>query len=128
MEPNTEFADVLDQKLKETHLDRIYTPIFCGIEDAEQLAKHGIVPESLDCVLCVQVLCCVADPKAVSRQLYQLLKPGGELIFWEHQRNRDVLTRVVQCKFSVSFSQGCFTLSGFCVSWALCNVYLQGHD
>ncbi len=44
-----------------------------------------------------QVLCSVAGPRAVAKQLYRLLKPGGELIFFEHHRSADWLACLVQC-------------------------------
>jgi SAM-dependent methyltransferase len=40
--------------------------------------------EPFDAVVCSLVLCSVADPDAVLHQLYSVLKPGGELRFFEH--------------------------------------------
>ncbi len=40
--------------------------------------------EPFDAVVCSLVLCSVDDPDAVLRQLAALLKPGGELRFFEH--------------------------------------------
>lgn len=42
--------------------------------------------------------------------MHRLLKPGGELIFWEHCRNTDAVTGAVQCKFHFP-SQSCFLSS-----------------
>ena len=100
VEPNTAFAGMMVERLAATPggLRDKYTPIFCGVEDGAELAKHGIVPGSLDCVVSMQVLCSVPKPREVARQLYDLLKPGGEILFWEHQRNEDWLGWAVQCK------------------------------
>ncbi len=40
--------------------------------------------EPFDAVVCSLVLCSVDDPDAVLRQLYSMLKPGGELRYFEH--------------------------------------------
>jgi SAM-dependent methyltransferase len=40
--------------------------------------------ESFDAVVCSLVLCSVDDPDAVVRQLYSMLKPGGQLRYLEH--------------------------------------------
>lgn len=105
VEPNTAFAGAMAERLAATPggLRDKYTPIFCGVEDSAELAKHGIVPGSLDCVVSMQVLCSVSKPREVARQLYDLLKPGGEMLFWEHQRNEDWLGWAVQCKRWLSF-------------------------
>lgn len=42
------------------------------------------VGESFDAVVCSLVLCSVEDPETVLHQLNSLLKPGGELRFFEH--------------------------------------------
>jgi hypothetical protein len=49
--------------------------------------------------------CSVPHPEEQARHLYRLLKPGGELLFWEHCRNTDVVTRAVQCESLLSSSQ-----------------------
>lgn len=40
--------------------------------------------EPFDAVVCSLVLCSVSEPESVLRQLYSVLKPGGELRFFEH--------------------------------------------
>ena len=40
--------------------------------------------EPFDAVVCSLVLCSVADPESVLRQLNSVLKPGGELRYFEH--------------------------------------------
>lgn len=40
--------------------------------------------EPFDAVVCSLVLCSVDDPDSVLRQLFSLVKPGGELRFLEH--------------------------------------------
>ena len=40
--------------------------------------------QPFDAVVCSLVLCSVDDPDSVLRQLYSLLRPGGELRFLEH--------------------------------------------
>jgi SAM-dependent methyltransferase len=40
--------------------------------------------EPFDAVVCSLVLCSVQDPQTVLRQVYSLLRPGGELRYLEH--------------------------------------------
>ncbi|PWY87893.1 S-adenosyl-L-methionine-dependent methyltransferase, partial [Aspergillus sclerotioniger CBS 115572] len=96
VESNLEFADVLQARIGETNLGDIYTTVFCDILDANALERHGIVEESMDCVTSFQVLCCTQDPAAVTAQIWKLLKPGGELIFWEHGASSDRWTLLAQ--------------------------------
>lgn len=73
-----------------------YKLIVSGVEDSDVLSKEGITEGSLDSVLCIQVLCAVKDPKAVMKEVWKLLKPGGKFVFWEHGRSRNYLTTIVQ--------------------------------
>lgn len=97
IEPNKAFAPVLRQRVEEHGLAELYTPVWTRFEDAApELKEHGVQYGDVDCVLSVQVLCSVKDPKAVVRKCWQWLKPGGELIFCEHGANQDVITRFAQ--------------------------------
>ncbi|KAJ6781514.1 hypothetical protein PWT90_08100 [Aphanocladium album] len=102
IESNPAFATPLTEKIRQLHLEKLYTPILARIEDAEgELAKLDIQPGTVDCILSIQVLCSVTDLERVVQDLHHLLKPGGELIFWEHQQNEiDWITRAAQGRHS----------------------------
>lgn len=55
-------------------------PVIVSTAAIEEFGAH----EPFDAVVCSLVLCSVADPDAVVRQLYSMLKPGGELRYLEH--------------------------------------------
>jgi SAM-dependent methyltransferase len=50
--------------------------------------------QPFDAVVCSLVLCSVDDPDGVLRQLYSLLRPGGELRFLEHVGSQGVRGRL----------------------------------
>ncbi len=107
IECNSAFMPALTSKIKELHLEKLYTPVVARIEDLEaELATLGVEPGTVDCILSMQVLCSMPNLERVIRDLHHLLKPGGELIFWEHQVNEvDWMTRTVQGRYF-------FTLGG----------------
>ena len=96
IEPNSGFMDVLSAKAIEAGLQDIYTPINCGIEDIDTLRNYGITKDSVDCVLSIQVLCSVRDPVQAAAFINQILKPGGEFVFYEHHASHDWLSSKVQ--------------------------------
>jgi SAM-dependent methyltransferase len=98
VESNVLFERELREKPEEFGISDKYTPIMCSIENKDLLENYGLVEESVDCVVSIQVLCSVGDVKTVSNDLYRLLKPGGEIILWEHQRSRDRVTCILQSK------------------------------
>ena len=96
VEPNPHFRDDINAKLEKHSLRDRYKLIVAGIEDSDVLREEGVAEGSLDAVLCIQVLCAVEDPKAVMKEVWKLLKPGGKFIFWEHGWSRNHLTTAVQ--------------------------------
>ncbi|KAI1769874.1 S-adenosyl-L-methionine-dependent methyltransferase [Hypoxylon cercidicola] len=104
VEINGSFIPDLQAKAGECGLREKYTAIHAGVGDTDVLEKHGIKPGSIDTILSIQVFCSVAQPEAVAREMYRLLKPGGKLIFWEHRRSHDWVTRIVQNFWNISWS------------------------
>ncbi|KAI9742977.1 MAG: hypothetical protein M1818_003272 [Claussenomyces sp. TS43310] len=74
IEPNNAFVDSLQEKITETGLESMYTPITCGIEDVDVLETCGITEGSAECLLSIQVLCSVARPEEAAKAIYRLLK------------------------------------------------------
>ena len=102
VEPNVDLHRSLGESIKTSGLSDVYEIVPCGVEDVVELKKHGIVLGSIDTILSVQVLCSVPDPNEMLRPLYALLKPGGQLIVYEHVKSKDMLTSVVQSKIRPS--------------------------
>lgn len=98
IEPNANFIPSLSAKAKDHGLDEKYIVINAALEDEEILATHRIVDGSIDTVVCMQVLCSVPDVDAAAKRIWKLLKPGGQLVYWEHQGSSDGVTRFVQRK------------------------------
>ncbi|TIA39707.1 hypothetical protein D6C78_03091, partial [Aureobasidium pullulans] len=96
IEPNANFIPSLSAKAKDHGLDGKYIVINAALEDEEMLATHRIVDGSVDTVVCMQVLCSVPDVDAAAKRIWRLLKPGGQLVYWEHQGSSDGVTRFVQ--------------------------------
>lgn len=105
IEPNFEFHDTLRSKIKKAKLDDIYTIVPVGAEDIEQFRKYGISSKSVDTILSVQVLCSVPDPQSTLRHLYTYLKPGGQMLVYEHVKSKDSVSAFVQSKAFSSFKE-----------------------
>ncbi|RDW65959.1 hypothetical protein BP6252_09594 [Coleophoma cylindrospora] len=104
VDPNPYYRDTIVAKLKDSDLQDKYKFLACGVEDSDILRSEGIAEGSLDTVLSIQVLCAVGDVKSVMREVWKLLKPGGSFVFWEHTRNKDPVTAVVQACWNPPWS------------------------
>lgn len=68
-------------------------PIEVGAGDAEALPAED---ESFDAAVVMGLLCSVPEQAAALREIRRVLKPRGELRFWEHVRSENRLFRGVQ--------------------------------
>ena len=97
-EPTLALHPALRAKAVQARLEDRYEVIPCAADDLEDLERFGIVENSMDTVLSAQVLCSVTDARQTAKGLYKLLKPGGELIVFEHMKSSDGVSRVMQSK------------------------------
>ncbi|TXI40733.1 MAG: methyltransferase domain-containing protein [Mycobacterium sp.] len=68
--------------------------------------------EPFDAVVCSLVLCSVENPDAVLRQLKSVLRPGGELRYFEHVASpgwRGAIQRLADASFWPRMSGNCHT-------------------
>ncbi|KAL7267526.1 hypothetical protein RUND412_009883 [Rhizina undulata] len=96
VEPNVSFHDGLKKNIEKFGWEGKYTIVPCGIEETKGLKKYGVPEEGVDTVFCIQVLCSVPNPKEILRGIYRILKPGGELRFFEHVQSQEPTTKRIQ--------------------------------
>jgi SAM-dependent methyltransferase len=66
------------------------------IEVTNRTVESFSADEPFDAIVCSLVLCSVADPGSVLRQLFSLLRPGGELRYLEHVASGGIRGRFQQ--------------------------------
>ncbi|EGX89674.1 Methyltransferase type 11 [Cordyceps militaris CM01] len=104
IDPNPHFKDDIAKKLQDTDLESRYKFLACGIEDSDILRAEGVTEGSMDTILSIQVMCAVNDPRVIMKEIYKLLKPGGQFIFWEHGKSQDTLTSIAQTLWNPAWS------------------------
>ncbi len=88
VEPDATARDSAVQRARDTAVP---------IEIAEGVAERVPAEDgSFDAVVVMGVLCSVSEPADVLREIKRVLRPDGELRFWEHVRSRHVLFRAAQ--------------------------------
>ena len=98
VESNPHFQADIEAQAEKAGLASVYELVTCGAEESDVLERHGIRAGSMDTVLSIQVLCSVPDEKAMAREIYRVLRPGGKFIFWEHHVSSDRITRLYQSR------------------------------
>ena len=104
VEPNADLHDALRSNVKKHGLSDVYTIVPCGVEDLGKLREYGIETESIDTVTSIQVLCSVLEPAEMPKHLYRLLKPGGQMIVYEHVKSEDYVSHLFQSPNSLFFN------------------------
>ena len=82
------------------------------IEVTNRTVESFSADEPFDAVVCSLVLCSVADLESVLRQLFSLLRPGGELRYLEHVASggiRGRFQRLVDATIWPRFAGNCHT-------------------
>ncbi|KAJ6783843.1 hypothetical protein PWT90_08011 [Aphanocladium album] len=96
VESNAHFRLDIEAQAEKVGLGDRYELVTCGAEESDVLERNGVGAGCMDTVLSIQVLCSVPDEKAMAREIYRVLKPGGKFIFWEHHVSEDWITRLYQ--------------------------------
>ncbi|MGA9492148.1 MAG: class I SAM-dependent methyltransferase [Mycobacterium sp.] len=82
------------------------------IEVTNRTVESFSAAEPFDAVVCSLVLCSVVDPDSVLRQLFSLIRPGGELRYLEHMASggpRGRLQQLVDATIWPKLAGNCHT-------------------
>ncbi len=71
------------QRLEETPVKPQITLLEASAEDLP------LEDNSVDCIIAFLVFCTIPDPDKAAREMARVLKPGGEVLFFEHIRAPD---------------------------------------
>ena len=96
IEPNKDLHEALRKTIKAEDLEGIYEIVPYGVEDFERLKEYGISEGSVDTVMSISVLCSVPRPQEMTKAMYKLLKPGGQMLVHEHIASVDPVSGFVQ--------------------------------
>jgi len=102
IEPFAALHPLIRAAVERAKLTDKYDLVCASIEDSQVLAEHGVLPGTMDTIVCVQVLCSIPNPKQVIAEMYKLLKPGGQIVFFEHVRSEDNITAWIQEAWTTS--------------------------
>lgn len=76
-EPNKDLRRILERKVSSKGLD--------DIQVSDGTAEHiQAEDEAFDCVVALEVFCCVPNPGTALEEVKRVLKPGGYFVFSEH--------------------------------------------
>ena len=98
VEPNVALHKTLRKTAEDLGLGDRFTIVPYGIEDFDKLREYGIEEGSADTVMSVSVLCSVPNPQNMTKAMYKLLKPSGQVIVHEHVASEDTITCLVQSR------------------------------
>lgn len=98
LEPFEPLRTQLAVNLDRAGLTHKTTIIPGGIDKSSRplLLTAGIEPASLDTIVLVQVLCSIAEPTSHLSFLQSLLKPGGQILLFEHIGSKHKPARTLQ--------------------------------
>ncbi|KAI4245846.1 MAG: hypothetical protein LQ352_006509 [Teloschistes flavicans] len=125
IEPCIDLHPALREAVKKAGLSDVYTIVPCGMEDVAGLKRFGVDQETFDCALTCQVLCSVPSPGAVASAMWRLLKPGGEMIVYEHVRSKDILTLGVQKIYQLVWP---YVIGGCCMDRDIATTLRQAGE
>lgn len=108
LEPNAQFHPQLLSAAKSAGLADVYESVAVRAQDLRDVL--GLERGSVDSVVTVHVLCSVGEEAGeVVRALYEVLKPGGTWVVYEHVRGRRGVVRGVQGESSSHVFVGCIS-------------------
>lgn len=126
-EPCVGLHSDLRKRAEDEGLGGTYRILGCSVS-AEELApalrKEGLLRQEeaggvFDTILCVRVLCSIPEPEKTLRDLYALLKPGGQMLVIEHVVNP---WRTAKGSFIARAMQGLYQMLGWSVFMGDCRL------
>eukprot|EP01117_Protostelium_nocturnum_P017490 TRINITY_DN711_c0_g1_i1.p1 TRINITY_DN711_c0_g1~~TRINITY_DN711_c0_g1_i1.p1 ORF type:complete len:281 (-),score=64.16 TRINITY_DN711_c0_g1_i1:70-912(-) len=113
LEPYAPLQAKLAAAIAKKGLNDKATIVPSGLQSRVQLNKSGITPGTIDTIVLVQVLCSIPEPKSHLEYLQSLLKPGGQILLFEHVASKHATARKMQDVLTVPWG---FTFGGCCMN------------